>query len=184
MPNVVECWFGEAFSQLDPKIQQLHRDGGTLTGTCRVSVGTGLNGFLGRYLARRLGIPRSGSNQLRVSISVEDDALVWKRSFNANGDFVSRFAPVGRYPDGYWVESTNALQIILGVEIVNNGWQWRQRGIRRGRIRLPNWLAPRVEASKIIRAGHYDFHVVISAPVFGILLSYGGRLEELCPSSN
>jgi len=116
------------------------------------------------------------SNRLQVSIYSQDGALHWDRRFNEHAEFKSVFVPVGHYPDGYWLESTGALRLRLGVSIVNGGWHWQHRGTRLWRMPLPKWLAPRTVAYKEVRNGMYHFHVELVFPLFGRVLSYGGSL--------
>jgi len=180
-PNCVEAWFGDAYSQLDPRIRRLHRAGGVLTGACQVSMATGLRGLLGHLLAWRLGVPRAGLHQLQITVCVEENALVWKRRFDDGSEFASVFVPVGRYPGGHWIESSSAMRVVLGVELSNGGWRWRQRELGLGSLRIPDWLAPKVEAGKEIQGEHYAFSVAVSVPVFGVVLSYGGKLDPAMP---
>jgi hypothetical protein len=72
----VEQWFGPGFSHLHPLLQQLHRQGGSLSGPVAIHFGRHLSGWLGRRIARRMGIPSSGSNHtLEVRIHSADDGL-------------------------------------------------------------------------------------------------------------
>lgn len=83
MSAVVETWFGDAFAQLHPLLQALHRSGGSLYGTVDVRLGTGLAGWVGRRLAQKLGVPpRDGTALMRVSIYSTATELHWDRTFN------------------------------------------------------------------------------------------------------
>jgi hypothetical protein len=177
MSTLVQSWFGSAFDELHPRLQQLHRHGGVLAGKVEVRYGSGMGGVLGRRLARRLNIAASGTmNELEVTIASDHLGLHWNRRFNRGAEFKSLFVPVGRYPSGHWVERSGAVQLELGVDIVNRGWHWRQRAISVSGIRIPAALAPRTTAFKEIEAEDYRFHVEIGLPAVGMLLSYSGVL--------
>ncbi|WP_426687998.1 DUF4166 domain-containing protein [Rhodanobacter ginsengiterrae] len=173
-------WFGDAFFQLHPRLQSLHRRGGLLRGPVDICFGRGLAGMIGRRLARRLGIPAMpGKHQLEVAISHHDDLLHWDRRFDGGERFPSTFLPVGRWPAGSWVEQTAVIALQLQVDIVDGGWHWRCVGARRGRWRLPRWLLPRSEAYKRIEEGRYRFKVSFALPLLGMVLGYGGWLDEV-----
>jgi hypothetical protein len=173
----VEAWFGAAFHQLHPMLQQLHMNGGTLAGTVEVTMGRGLAGLVGKRLARQLGIPpANGATPLTVHIHSSATALHWDRTFGNEPTFASIFTPVGVYPSGYWIEASGPLRLDLGVAIVDGGWEWRQRGGRIWGIPIPAWLLPRTTASKTIKQGAYHFTVRVSAALLGDLLSYSGKL--------
>ena len=106
--KIVETWFGGAFSQLHPKLQQLHREGGVLRGKVDVSFGAGVAGAIGRRLARKLGVPTAaGAHHLEVTIFSDNGVLHWNRRFDAGTQFHSEFRPYGRFPSGGWIERTH-----------------------------------------------------------------------------
>jgi len=175
--HAVEAWFGAAFQQLHPMLQQLHKNGGRLAGTVQVRMGRGVSGLVGKCLAGQLGIPpANGTTPLTVHIHSSASALHWNRTFGDGATFASVFTPVGVYPTGYWIESSGALRLYLGVAIVDGGWEWRQRGGRLWGIRIPAWLLPRTTALKRIEQGAYHFTVRVSVPLLGDVLSYSGKL--------
>jgi hypothetical protein len=178
MSTVVQAWFGSAFEQLDPRLQQLHRYGGMLRGSVDVRFGKGVGGVLGRRLAKRLNISvGEQSNELEVTIGSDQRGLHWNRRFNRGAEFKSVFVPAGQYPSGYWIEKSSGVELELGVEIVNRGWHWRHRGTCVRGIRIPAAFAPRTIAYKEMDVDAYRFHVDIALPIIGRLLSYSGTLE-------
>lgn len=184
MPTSVETWFGSAFERLHPLLQTLHRKGGVLSGPVQVSFGRGLAGFIGRHLARRLGVPSgNGANILRVSISSDGNTLHWNRQFNDRDEFRSLFVPVGRFPSGHWVECSGRIQLRLRVSLVEGSWHWQHLGSSLWGLPLPRWLMPRTTAYKEVRHGMYHFHVEVAVPLVGTVLSYSGDLEPGSPSN-
>jgi hypothetical protein len=177
-PLTVQAWFGPAFAALDPALQRLHRDGGTLAGPVRIVFPTGLRGVIGRRIARRMGIPCDGhAHRLQVTVRSEAGALHWERRFDAGVPFASVFVPVGAYPDGYWVESTAALSLRLGVVIADGAWHWRHRATMLAGLALPAWLGPRVHGEKAVLDGRYRFGVALSLPLLGQVMAYAGSLS-------
>jgi len=182
MQNAVTRWFGPEFPSLHPLLQRLHKQGGKLQGKVAVRFGSGIAGWLGRRLARRLGIPpREGEYPFSVHIWHEQNALHWDRVFNDFSPMCSVFTPVGTYPQGHWQESTGKLQLQLGVEIKNGEWYWVQQGVRLGWLPIPLWLVPESSAHKYIEEGKYQFQVAFSFRWLGRLFSYGGSLHALAP---
>jgi Domain of unknown function (DUF4166) len=179
----VERWFGSEFNHLHPLLQALHRHGGMLQGEVQISFGNGLAGWLGRRLARKLGVPvgveRTG---LQVHISHADGVLHWDRCFggavNTPEQWMrSRFEPVGQWPQGYWLERTGLLELHLGVDVVDSAWHWVPRSFKLLGMPLPAALMLTSRASKRVQCGQYVFEVHMSAPLLGMLLRYEGCLD-------
>lgn len=180
MVNPVENWFGSGFDDLDPLIQNLHRNGGRLQGKVELQFGNGLAGIIGRRLAKKVGLPTAeGEKELEVEIKNENGSLFWSRQFDKENKMISIFTPTGNYPSGYWRENTGVIAMDLGVRVIEGGWYWQQRAIWFKSIRLPLWLFPSSHAYKKIVDGKYQFSVNFSLPVIGKLLSYSGKLNVL-----
>jgi hypothetical protein len=176
--TVVTRWFGEHFAELHPLLQTLHREGGSLHGRVSIRAGRGLAGWLGRRLARSLGIPIDREERgFDVDIRHTSDALEWRRRFDDGSEMISRFEPVGRWPDGYWLERTGALHMRLTVDIVDGGWIWCPLRASLHGIPLPLALLPRSRAGKRIEGDRYVFEVAFALPLLGDVLSYGGLLD-------
>lgn len=171
-------WFGDRFAELHPLLQDLHTNGGTLSGPVLITLGDGLAGIVGRRLAAKLGIPVDGDQHtLQVAISHHSDGLHWDRCFDGDRWMRSLFEPVGQWPDGYWLETSGPIKLQLTVDISDGGWYWR---VLKGQVRgatLPSWLLPTTTAFKRIEDGRYRFQVGIAVPLLGTVLSYGGLLE-------
>ena len=178
--NAATSWFGAGFDQLHPQLQALHRgSGGRLQGTVMLRFGDGLAGVAGRRLARRLGLPsHAGAHEFSVDIEHDADGMQWKRRFGSVGAMTSHFRPVGTWPQGYWLEHTGALEMRLGVDVIDGDWHWTVRGTRLRGLPLPRWLLPKLTAYKRIRDGKYDFHVGVALPGLGQVLSYSGQLDQ------
>lgn len=177
--TAVSTWFGAGFAQLHPLLQDLHRHGGRLHGPVQIRMGRGIGGWIGRRLARKLGVP-VGENQahtLEVTIHHADGQLHWDRRFDDAHRFPSTFRPSGQWPAGHWIEDTSAVALLLQVDVIDGGWYWRFIGAQRGSLRLPAWLLPRSNAYKRIEQGRYRFSVSFALPILGELLAYEGLLD-------
>lgn len=175
--TLVSDWFGPKFSELHPLLQQLHTHGGVLSGTVEIIIPSGVSGYLGKLLAKKLSIPlNSRFHDFTVTISHHPDGLHWDRYFDRGISMNSVFCPKGQLPDGYWVESTGAIKLFLSVDVRNGGWFWRTLKIKVRNVRLPLWLFPSTIAYKTIENAKYKFFVGFSFPFLGTVLSYSGTL--------
>jgi hypothetical protein len=175
--NPVSSWFGEKFFKLDPQLQKLHRQGGSLKGKIELSFGKGAAGFIGKRLARKLGVPlQPGEHQLRVEIHHEDKKLYWSRCFDGQHRVQSIFTPVGDYRQGYWLEKTGPVTLKLGVDVIDGSWHWRLMAVRFFSLSLPLFLFPNSVAYKKVIGDCYQFHVSFSIPLLGQLFCYEGSL--------
>ncbi len=176
-------WLGESFSNLHPLLQHIHIHGGTLQGEIDIKLGKGLAGFLGRRLAKKLGVPTTHARSgYKVSISHAPGKLIWAREFIAPDGKVEKlvtvFVPHGQYPHAYWQESTGLMHFRLTVDILEGGgWSWRVLAAHLYGIPLPVKLFPQSQAYKCIEDGRYRFYVGFIMPGLGLLLSYSGLLE-------
>lgn len=176
--TVVSRWFGPAFGELHPLLQQLHRHGGVLSGEIDIQVGRGPAGWIGRRLAKSVGIPVDQPRRgFEVSIRHTGTALEWNRRFDNGAEMRSLFVPVGTRRDGWWVESTGPVEMHLTVDVDRGGWLWRVLRTRVRGIPVPLFVMPRSRAGKRIENGRYLFQVEFALPLLGTVLRYGGALE-------
>ncbi len=181
--NLVQYWFGEAFSELHPQLQELHLHGGRLQGDVDLDFGKGLAAVIGHRLAKRLGMPlQAGRHVLQVDIQHKDNALYWSRCFDQQHTVTSIFKPLGNYPSGFWLEKTGPVVLKLTVDILDHDWHWRVLRASIWGLPLPMILFPTSRAYKKIVDDQYEFHVSFSMPRLGTLLCYQGRLT-MAPSN-
>jgi Domain of unknown function (DUF4166) len=171
-----ERWFGPRFDELHPLLQRLHREGGRLRGRVEFAEGSGIAGMFGAIARKRLGLTDDSTHILSVVIRNADDGLHWSRRFDAGEEVVSLFRPIGRLPNGHWLERAGPIELKLTVDIVDGGWYWRQLGCRAFGIPLPSWCAPRIDAHKRIEGEGYRFAVAIALPLIGRTVAYAGTL--------
>lgn len=180
MCNAVTIWFGKYFTNLDPLLQRLHQEGGKLSGQVDVRYGEGVAGYIGKRIARKIGMPStSGKVDFTVAIYHDADSLQWNRLFGNQQKMNSEFIPHGNFQKGSWKETTGALTLELGVEIKEGGWYWQQKKVRYMGIPLPQILIPSTKAYKKVVNGKYRFYVSISLPFLGEAMCYFGDLTEV-----
>jgi len=175
--NSTRKWFDKNFDELNPHLQNLHINGGQLTGPVSINISKGIAGLFGRRVAKKLGVPvDEGEHSLQVNITPCEDGLHWDRCFDQHHEMKSVFQPVGNKTDGYWVESTGAIKLHLTVDVKEGGWYWRCLQARIKGINIPLWLLPRTTAYKVIENESYRFYVGFSLPLLGDIFSYSGLL--------
>lgn len=176
--NIVEKWFGDGFSQLHPDLQKIHQNGGHLRGIADVAYGVGLAGWIGQRIARKVGVPKGAANVLlEVSIESKGEYLLWRRMVAGHKKAQSHFRPYGNWPDGYWIESSSAVELQLRVQTNDGAWRWQQIRFSLFGITIPQWMTPKVVAYKRVESGQYRFEVALSLPLLGFVFSYGGLLD-------
>ena len=176
--NYASKWFEENYYELSPLLQDLHNDGGQLTGPVFINIPTGVAGLIGKKLARKLGIPiNNGDHTLQVEIKHSNDGLHWNRCFDGMKKMESVFKPIGNKASGYWIETTGTVQLKLTVDIEDGGWYWRVLSAKVRGIKIPLWLFPKTNAYKVIEGDSYHFYVGFSVPLLGEVLSYSGLLQ-------
>ncbi|WP_444929719.1 DUF4166 domain-containing protein [Microbulbifer sp. SSSA002] len=180
MNNAVLNWFGPDFSALNPLLQRLHTQGAQLNGVVNIRFGSGIAGWIGRRMARKLGAPtKAGKVPFSVEIHHSSEKLTWSRTFANTHTLTSEFYPVRTYQQGgYWIESSGPVKMQLGVSTKGGNWQWLQRSVSILGIPIPALFRPKVYAGKAIVNGLYQFEVKISLPALGFLFGYSGILHE------
>jgi Domain of unknown function (DUF4166) len=180
--NSVSSWFGESFFKLHPQLQKLHLQGGTLKGKIKLRFGKGLAGYIGKRMARKIGVPlQPGEHELQVKIRHDDSKLYWSRCFDGEYFVQSIFTPVGDCRRGYWLEKTGPITLKLSVDVIEAGWHWRVIAVRLFGLPLPLFLFPDSVAYKKVIDDRYQFHVGFSMPWLGQLFCYEGSMTlELC----
>ena len=176
---VYEALMGEAYANLSPAIQNLHRTGAgrTFTGQCTVTRG---RNPLSHIVAASVGFPKSGK-EVPVTITVRPDATgeIWSRNFGGQ-----IFQSHHRLGTGRWArhvtESFGPMSIHMAIleedeklRIITRGWSILG-------LPLPKFLCPGGDVFETIdKQGRFVFHVDLTAPIFGRLCKYHGWLEPV-----
>lgn len=169
---------GPSWADLADAVRRLHDAAHSVRGegTFRIRHG---RGRLCRLLARTLGLPLSSDGtRTRLTVVPTEDGERWERSFDGR-PFVStqwKVAP------GLLGERVGALELQFRLRVLDGALVYEQvaAALHAGpcRLSLPARLAPRVAAQET-PAGptRTQVHVTVSAPFFGLMLSYEGLVE-------
>ncbi len=166
---------GDAWPALPEALRLMHDPGRDLTavGAADVERGTGL---LSQAIAELFGLPRGGRNiPVEVSFQARDQGETWRRSF-ADRSFQSvQSAGRGR-DEALLCERFGPLTVGLAL-LPDEGKlrlvvrQWNVLGLP-----LPASWAPRADDWESAEDGRFNFHVRLSHPLTGLIVSYRGWL--------
>jgi Domain of unknown function (DUF4166)/Saccharopine dehydrogenase NADP binding domain len=167
---------GDAYAKLPEPIRALHDVRGSAAAAGRARVQRGRNP-LARLAAALIGFPQATSDTpVRVEFKTSRDAEIWRRSFGTD-HFESRQSAGRGRADGLMCEQFGPCR--FAIALVADGERlllvlrrWSVFGIP-----LPMWLCPRSHAYESAEGGRFNFHVKISHPVTGLIVSYDGWLE-------
>lgn len=192
---------GARVADLPPVVRRVHasREDLACAGVLRVEQSATR---LGRWMARRMGLPAMGGDTettvvihrshrveraggrdgSRVAPSSDRLGEAWRRSFGGHV-LASTVTTDGER----LVERVGRFELSFDLAVADERLAFRHVGTHarfgRWRVRVPGWLAPRIEASAGASADGAQLDVVIrvAGPVLGSLLSYAGRLtpEEI-----
>jgi hypothetical protein len=166
---------GSGFDALAPAVRAFHSGGKALRarGVFRVEHGN----WLARIVVRLLGFPPAGDAiDLRLAVEVTENGERWRRSFGGVA-MVSE-----QWRDGpHLVERLGTTQVRFVLEADGGALVFRQVSVatRLGSLVLPmpRFLAASVSARVVEEDGALRSDIVLRAPLIGLLIRYGGRLE-------
>ncbi len=176
---VYEAIMGEAYQRLSPAIQDLHRigKGRHFRGSCNVTRG---RNPLSHIVAMIMRFPKSGTHIL-VSVTIKPDETgeLWTRNFGGQSFSSHHHKGTGRW-SRYVTETFGPIAIHMAIlEEVGNlrietvGWSIFG-------LPLPRALKPGGDVYETQDAdGRYQFHVDLTAPLFGRLCKYEGWLVDV-----
>jgi len=166
---------GDAWKSLASPVRQLHDSSANSFFTGRASVRRG-TGAVARIIGRLAGLPKSSNDKpITVRIVKDGDKEIWTRNFDSHS-FSSELS-VGR-------EQLSALlcerfgPCRFGMALVADGpvlryvpRRWTFLGVR-----MPGWMMPRGDIYETACNGRFVFHVEITLPLAGHVVSYAGWL--------
>jgi Domain of unknown function (DUF4166) len=176
--GLYERLMGAGWRELCEPVRRLHTRRAGLCGEGRFEVRGG--GLLARAAARLLGLPRVGGG-VRVCLYVtrEGERERWHRTFEGRAFDTLQQAR----EDGLLAERSGPFELLFRLSADGGALVYTQAGaaLRLGRLRvpLPRAIAPRVEGHESASEDGRGVSVCVkaSAPLFGRMLSYEGRLE-------
>ncbi len=171
MLTVYQRVLGERFELLHPALRRfLEQREARARGRFRV---TRARGWLRNLIAAALGVPPAGEYDMVLEVSPHGDDQRWRRRF---GDSVLETGHSEHR--GLLVESSGAASIGFEVIVEGGGMLFRPRRAWMFGIRLPLWLAPRIEAENWPNPDDsWRVHVRFSVPLLGRVAEYEGDVE-------
>ena len=169
---------GEAYARLPAPIRAMHDLSASAAAQGRARVERGRHP-LALIAAAFIGFPKANPDTpVRVDFTVANGQEIWRRTFGAQSFASRQFAGRGR-SDGLLCEQFGPCR--FGIALVADGERlvlvprrWSVFGIP-----LPLWLCPRTQAYESAEGGRFNFHVKISHPLTGLIVSYDGWLEPV-----
>jgi hypothetical protein len=169
-----------SWNDLDASVRRFHDNPVAARASGRFDIVHG--GWAARIVSRLAGFPPAGSGlETEVNITPRDGGERWHRSFGG-APLVSE-QRAGE--DGTLIERVGRLELRFRLEAVRGSLQFHQVGaslcLGAYRIRLPTWLAPRVQALAYRDPDDGQkmrVQVEIIAPLVGKLLGYAGVLHS------
>jgi hypothetical protein len=170
---------GASFDELPARVRELHDIKGTSVWTGRASVERGKS-LPSRIAAALTGLPPEGPDQpLSVTFEPVGTSEVWLRQFGS-----ARFRSVQYERGGLLRERVGPTTFVFSSIASTEGLALRLDGFRVLGVPLPRLLHPAVHTLERERDGRYHFEVEARLPLYGLLVRYGGWLEEARSSRN
>ena len=176
LPALYPRLLGPAWLDLHPAIRWLHLTDGVATGRVEFRRGRGL---AARLTCWALRLPSSAMRlEARLAIARDGESERWARTFGRR-----LLVTIQRgLPDGTLAERFGALEFRFHLRVAEGALTYIQAGagvmVGRLRIPLPRWISPRVEAREASAGGRGAYvRVGISAPGFGLVMSYEGSVQ-------
>lgn len=169
---------GDAYSELPAEIRAMHNVESSAAAQGRARMQRGYNP-LARLAAAFIGFPRTASDtSVRVEFTASQGEEFWFRRFGAGCFGSHQFAGRGT-SDGLLCERfgpfTFAMALVPdGERLLLVLRRWSVFGIP-----LPMWLCPRSVSYESVEDGRFNFHVKISHPLTGLIVSYDGWLKPV-----
>jgi hypothetical protein len=168
----------EAYADLPGPIRAMHDLSATAAAEGRARVERGRNP-LARIAAACIGFPQENPDTpVRVDFTVADGKETWRRTFG-DESFASRQFAGGGSSDGLLCEQFGPCRFGIALVIDDKRLVLVMRRWSVFGIPLPLWLCPRTQTYESAEDGRFNFHVKISHPLTGPIVSYDGWLEPV-----
>jgi uncharacterized protein DUF4166 len=172
--GLYERLVGEGWGGLDEPVRRFHL---CARGAGLFAVRRG-EGRVARVVARLMRLPEVGEAvPLRLSVEPHESGERWRRNF-AGKEFVTEQS---EHTGTLLLERTGPFELLFRLNVEGGALAYRNESaaLRAGglRVRLPPWLAPRVEAwERADEEGGVRVSVCVTAPLVGLLIHYEGRV--------
>ncbi|MEM6594201.1 MAG: DUF4166 domain-containing protein [Pseudomonadota bacterium] len=145
-------------------------------GTARIERG---RHSLARLTCAVIGFPKAGDNvPVTVTIAPSQLGELWTRNFD--GKRFSSFQAEGRGRDeGLIIESFGAIRVALELRLEDGRLYLHPRRWSLLGLPLPSAMLPGGTTFETEQNGRFQFHVEITAPIMGLIVSYKGLLDPV-----
>ncbi|WP_163831511.1 DUF4166 domain-containing protein [Spartinivicinus ruber] len=167
--NILQKHLGESYNNLPPLLEQAHRGDIYLKGKAIVKRGN----RLGNIIANILKMPPASTDcNLQVYGNHTEDSMKWQRHFE-NHIMTSNFKIAGEF----LTEQLGPISLLLKLNIKDNKLSYHVVKTSVFGIPIPKVFSPTLTAYEMEYNELYRFHVSISLPIIGLLISYNGDLK-------
>ncbi len=169
MPTIYERVLQERFGSLDPSLRRFLGEvrGGRAVGLLRVTRG---DGPLRNAIAAGMGIPPAGEYDTALEVTPLKEGQRWRRLFGIHALETSQ-----REYRGLLLESSGPASIGFELVVEEGSLLFLPRRAWVFGIRLPLWLAPRIEAENLPgESGGWRVRVRFGVPLLGRIAEYEG----------
>lgn len=167
---------GDAYNRLPSAIRAMHDVRGSAVALGRARIERGRNPFA-QLVGALAGFPKANADMLvRVDFTASRDMEIWRRTFGTVSFASRQSAGRGRLDrllcERFGPFSFAMALVVEGERLLLVMRRWSLFGIP-----LPLWLCPRSQSYESAEGGRFNFHVKISHPLVGLIVSYDGWLE-------
>jgi hypothetical protein len=169
---------GEAYARLPAPIRAMHDLSASAAAQGRARIERGRKP-LARIAAACIGFPKANPDTpVRVDFTVANGEEIWRRTFGGESFASRQLAGHGR-SDGLLCEQFGPIRFGIALVVKDERLVLVMRRWSMFGIPLPNWLCPRTQAYESAEGGRFNFHVKISHPLTGLIVSYDGWLKPI-----
>jgi len=166
---------GDAWRALPAEIRDMHDVGKIAAAEGRARVERG-GGILARLACALVGFPQTNlDTSVGVQFDVSNGVETWTRTFGSDRFSSRQFAGRAR-SERLLCERFGALTFAMALVAAGDRLSLVLRRWSIFGLPLPMWLCPRSESYESAEQGRFNFHVMISHPLTGLIIRYDGWL--------
>jgi hypothetical protein len=168
---------GDAWQNLPVPIRALHEIKVESRFSGRASVRRGTN-ILARIVGWIIGFPHASTNvPVTVDMTRKDGKETWMRQFGEHTFSSELSAGSGRF-DALICERFGPCQFGMALVVDGDKLQYIPRCWTFLGMPMPKWLMPHGAMVETVNDGKFVFHVEITLPIIGHIVTYAGNLQK------
>lgn len=180
---IFEQVLGEAFGELPMPIRELHgsSDRSVFSGTASIGRSAGV---LARIIGWLAGFPAANDNiPVTVHIETQENGETWQRNFGGHTFSSEMSAGSGRL-SGLMCERFGPSRFGMALVVEGDRLRYVSRRWTFMGVPMPKWMMPEGAMYETVRDGKFVFHVEITLPIIGHVVTYQGSLQNDDQSSS